>query len=86
MNNPLRTADDYEEFIYTLTDAFPSVRHSTITFTRKGASLARISGELFFEHNIHVVVRERIIYHRTPVIIDWYGYEVWQDENRYPFH
>lgn len=82
MNNPLRTADDYEEFVYTLTDAFPSLRHSTITFVRKGASLARITGELFFEHNIHIVVRERLIYHRTPAVIDWYGYEIWQDEEK----
>jgi len=28
MNNPLRTADDYELFIYEIKERFPSVRHS----------------------------------------------------------
>ena len=32
MNNPLRTPEDYELFLYTITDKFPSVRHSTLTF------------------------------------------------------
>ena len=43
-----------------------------------GASLARITGELRFEHDVRLVVRERIQFHRLPVIIDWYGYEVWR--------
>ena len=84
MNNPLRTSEDYELFLYTLTEKFPSVRHSTITFVRRGASLARVAGELFFDHEIRLVVLERILYHRLPAIIDWYGYEVWQrDETLY---
>jgi hypothetical protein len=29
MNNPLRTPEDYELFLYTLTEQFPSVRRST---------------------------------------------------------
>lgn len=60
MNNPLRTPEDYELFLYTLTDKFPSVRHSTITFVRKGASLARVAGELCFDHEMRLVVRQRI--------------------------
>jgi hypothetical protein len=39
MINPLRSAEDYELFIYTLTTQFPSVRRSTVTFVRLGASL-----------------------------------------------
>jgi len=78
MNNPLRTPEDYELFLYTITDKFPSVHRSTLTFIRKGASLARVAGELFFEHEIRVVVRERILYDRLPAVIDWYGYEVWK--------
>ena len=82
MNNPLRTSEDYELFLYTLTEKFPSVRHSTITFVRRGASLARVAGALFFDHEIRLVVRERILYHRLPAIIDWYGYEVWQGDEK----
>jgi len=82
MSNPLRTPNDYELFLYTLTEQFPSVRHSTVTFVRLGATLARVSGELYFDQGIRLVVRERILYHRLPVVIDWYGYEVWKGEEK----
>jgi hypothetical protein len=59
-------------------EQFPSVRRSTVTFSRRGASLARVAGELHFDHEIRLIVRERILYHRLPATIDWYGYEVWQ--------
>ena len=29
-----------------------------------------------------MVVRERIIFDRFPAIIDWYGYEVWQEDKK----
>lgn len=45
MNNPLRTPEDYELFLYTLTEQFPSVRRSTVTLVRVGSSLARVVGE-----------------------------------------
>ncbi|MCA9918963.1 MAG: hypothetical protein KC445_13470 [Anaerolineales bacterium] len=82
MNNPLRTPEDYELFIYSLPKNFPSVQKSTVTFIRKGASLARVAGELFFGHDIRVVVRERLTYSRLRVQIDWYGYEVWQGSEK----
>lgn len=82
MNNPLRTLEDYELFLYTLTEQFPSVRRSTVTFIRRGASLARVAGELYFDHDIRLVVRERILYDRLPVLIDWYGYEVWRGKEK----
>ena len=76
MSDPLRTAEDYQLFLYTILDAFPSVRHSTLTFVRRGASLARVSGELHFDHAIRLIVRERLTFNRLPVAIDWYGYDV----------
>lgn len=82
MSNPLRTTEDYELFIYTLVDAFPSVRHSTLTFVRRGASLARVSGKLHFDHGLRLVVRERLVFDRLPGTIDWYGYEVWREEEK----
>lgn len=47
MNNPLRSPEDYELLLYSISQAFPSIRKSTLTFVRRGASLARVSGELF---------------------------------------
>ena len=82
MNNPLRTPEDYELFLYTVIEKFPSIRYSTLIFIRKGSSLARVTGELFFDQEIRLVVRERVLYNRLPVIIDWYGYEVWQGNKK----
>jgi hypothetical protein len=82
MNHPLRTPEDYELFLYTLPDQFPSIRWSTVTFVRRGATLARVAGELHFDQDLRLVIRERILYHRLPAIIDWYGYEIWQGEER----
>jgi hypothetical protein len=82
MSNPLRTLEDYELFLYTLAEQFPSVRRSTLILIRRGATLARVAGELYFDRGIRLVVRERILYHRLPALMDWYGYEVWQGEQK----
>jgi hypothetical protein len=82
MNNPLRIPEDYELFLYTLVEQFPSVRRSTVTFIRQGASLARVAGELYFDNNTRLVVRERVLYNRLPITIDWYGYEVWRGKEK----
>jgi hypothetical protein len=82
MSNPFRTPEDYELFLYTLTEQFPIIQRSTVVFIRRGTTLARVAGELFFEHDIKLVIRERILYHRLPLIIDWYGYEVWRGEEK----
>jgi len=82
MNNPLRTPEDYELFLYTLAAQFPSIRRSTVTFVRLGASLARVAGELYFDQGVRLVVRERILYQRLPILIDWYGYEAWRGEQK----
>ena len=82
MTHPFRAPEDYELFLYSLTEQFPSVNSSTVVFIRRGATLARVVGELYFEHNIRLVVRERVLYHRLPLVLDWYGYEVWQGEEK----
>ena len=58
------------------------MRRSTVTLARLGASLARVAGVLSFDHEIRLVVRQRIIYDRLPAVIDSYGYEVWQGEEK----
>ena len=82
MTDPLRSASDYELFIYTLAQQFPSIRRSTLTFVRLAASLARVAGAVHFDHDIRLVVRERLLYDRSPLTIDWYGYEVWPGEEK----
>ena len=82
MSEPFRAPEDYELFLYTLAEQFPSIRRSTVTFIRRGTSLARVAGDLYFDHGIRLVVRQRLLYDRLPVVIDWYGYEVWQGEDK----
>ena len=82
MTDPLRTPEDYELFIYSLPEQFRIVKHSTVQFIRRGTTLARVIGELHFEKDVRMVVRERIVYHRLPAVIDEYGYEVWRGEEK----
>jgi hypothetical protein len=82
VNNPLRTPEEYALVLYTLMEQFLSVRRSTVTFVRRGATLARVAGELSFDYGIRLMVRERVIFDRLPVMIDWYGYEVWQGDEK----
>lgn len=82
MSNPFRTPEDYELYLYTLAEKFPSIRRSTITFIRLGSSLARVAGELYFKNDIQLVVRERVLYRSLPIILDWYGYEVYRGEEK----
>ena len=82
MSTPFRTPQDYELFLYTLTEQFPSVRQSTVVFVRRGASLARVTGELYFDYNIRLVVRERVLYHRLPLVVDEYGSVVWRKSGK----
>jgi len=41
-----------------------------------------VAGELYFDHEIRLVIRERLVWHRLPVVIDWYGYEVWRGNEK----
>jgi hypothetical protein len=82
MSNPLRTPEDYELFIYSLIDHYPQINQSTLTFIRIGASMARVTGDLFFERGFRLAVRERLIFDRLPVILDSYSYEVWRRDEK----
>jgi hypothetical protein len=84
MTDPLRTSEDYELFLYTLSERYPSIRRSTLAFTRRGHSLARVTGEVSFDHGIRLIVLERLVFDRLPMAIEGYGYEVWRaDEKLY---
>ena len=78
MNNPFQTPEDYELFVYTMTEQFPSVRRSTVTFVRRGSTIARVAGELFLAEHGRLVIRERLVFDRLPGFIEWHGYEAWQ--------
>jgi hypothetical protein len=82
MSEHFRTLEDYELFLYTLTARFASVRRSTISLSRRGTSLARVAGELEFDRGIRLMARERIAFDRLPIVVDWYGYEIWKGNEK----
>lgn len=82
MSQPFRTLADYELFLYSLPEQFPAIRRTTITLVRLGASLARVSGELHFDGGLRLVIRERVLYHRQPIVLDWCGYEAYRGEEK----
>jgi hypothetical protein len=86
MREHFRTPEDYELFIYTLANRFESIHHSTLALVRRGTSLGRIAGELHFGHGFRLIVRERILFDRLPLVIDWYGYEVWRENEQLFWH
>ncbi|MCP5103200.1 MAG: hypothetical protein GY950_07475 [bacterium] len=83
MRKSIQTIEDYEFFLYSLSEKFPSIKRSTVTLVRRGATLARVTGELYFDKGYRLVVRERLLYHRSPVVIDWYGYEILEGDEKY---
>jgi hypothetical protein len=82
VTNALRTADDYELFLYSIPELFPIVRRSTLRFVRRGATLARVTGEIEFGHQIRISVRERIVFDRLPATLDGYSYEIWRGDDQ----
>lgn len=82
MSDFFRTPEDYELFLYTLVERFTEINRSTLVFVRIGATIARISGELFLKNNIRIVIRERVLFNRLPLAIDGYGYEIWRGDEK----
>ncbi|MEW5939182.1 MAG: DUF6516 family protein [Chloroflexota bacterium] len=78
MSAPFQTVQDYELFLYTLTEQFPSVKRSTLVLIRIGAGIARVSGELLFRNGIRLSVREGLLIDRSPLLIYAYSYEIWR--------
>ncbi len=49
MKYSMQLVEDYELYLYTLVEKFPSINHSTLILARRGASIARVAGEIHFE-------------------------------------
>ena len=75
--NPFLSLRNYEEFVYTLNQRFPSVKGSTLTVVPRGKRMAILQGEIFFAQGYRIIVRERLSFDKGPVLIEDYGYELW---------
>jgi hypothetical protein len=76
--NPFQSLSEYERFVYTLQQRYPSVLHTTLTVARRSRGLAIVTGELHFAHGFRLVVSEIVTWDEGPVLIQRYGYEVWR--------
>jgi len=79
---PFRSLRDYEKFVYTLRQRFPSIVRSTLTVIRRGKYRAEVMGELLFAAGIRLSVYEYITWDEGPVVIEGYGYEVWRGSEK----
>jgi hypothetical protein len=80
--NPFQSLRDYEEFIYTLKQRFPSVERSTLTVVRRGTRTATVQGEVAFAQGYRMTLKERLSYDEGPVVIEDYGYELWHEADK----
>jgi len=69
----------YEQFLYVLPEAEPSIMQSTLVLVRHGHAVATVRGELHFAMDIRLVVREQLLALPGIEITD-YGYEVWRKD------
>lgn len=82
--NPFQSFHDYEEFIYTLADQFPTILTSTLVVIRRGAAYAIVKGELHFQHGYRLEIQEHVTAEYSELQIERYSYEVWRaDEKLY---
>lgn len=79
--NPFQSLAEYERFVYTLQEHHSSIHRSTLTIIRRGAAVARLTGELEIG-NCRIVVREKLSFADHPGQIIGYGYEVWQGSTK----
>lgn len=82
MSAAFRTPEDYELYLYSLAEKFPSIQRSTVRFVRLGATLAKVTGEIHFKNGCRLSIRERIVFERLPILIDWYGYEAYRGDKK----
>jgi len=75
--NPFQSLADFERFIYTLQQRYPAIHRSTLVVIRRGAAVARLTGELEIG-DCRIVVREKLSFADKPGHITSYGYEVWR--------
>lgn len=77
--SPFQSLRDYEEYIYTLKQRFPSIQRSTLVVTPCGKRVAILKGELTFDQGYRLTIGERLSLDTGGVEIEFYGYELWHN-------
>lgn len=71
---------DYEQFVYTLQQRYPSIRQSTLVVVRHGATFAEMSGTITFDNDIALEAWEDLNF--ASGVIQGYSYAVNQSGQR----
>ena len=80
--NQFRSLRDYEEFVYTIRQTYPSVKSSTLVVVPRGRRTAVLRGQLIFENGYRLTVQERLSADSDMVVIESYGYEIWHNSDK----
>jgi hypothetical protein len=80
--NPFWSLRDYETFIYSLPQRFPSISRSTLILVRRGRLMADLTGELAFGEGFRLLVYERLTWDMGPLVIQGYSYEAWRGSDQ----
>ena len=68
----------YEHFVYTLSQQFPSIQNSSLMVVRRGRFFAEVTGELLFTGSVRLSVYERLVWNGEGLMIEGYSYDVWE--------
>lgn len=77
--NHFPSLPEYEEFIYTLPQAYPSIQVSTLVVVRRGALQSTVTGDLIFANRYKLAIRERVSAEFGVVALERYSYEGWHE-------
>ena len=80
--SPFQSLRNYEEFIYTLKQQYPSIQRSTLIVVRRGKRTAVVQGEITFSKGYRIILKERLSFDKEQVVIESYGYELWLHDKK----
>ena len=80
--NPFKSLRDYEKFIYTVRQIFPSVKSSNMVVIPRGRRIAILRGQMLFECGYRLIIQERLSFDTDNLIIESYGYEIWHNAEK----
>lgn len=84
--NPFQSLRDYERFIYTLKQRFPLIQSSTLVVLTRGKRVAILQGELTFTQGYRIAIKERLSFDSDEVRIEFYGYELWHNAEKFAWY
>jgi hypothetical protein len=79
---PSLSLPEYEVFVYSLQQQFPSIIRSTLLVARRSRYLVETKGSLFFAGDCRLVVYESLTLDNGPLQIENYSYEVWRGDEK----